>query len=63
MFGKTTIKAGETITFDCDDCDAGFSITFAPDTKDDPASGEKVQPTKVSYCPFCGVESIARRVV
>lgn len=49
------MKAGESETFDCEDCSAEFSVTYEPKAVGRPAKEvEGIEEKDVVSCPFCG---------
>jgi hypothetical protein len=53
---ETNMKAGETLRFDCPDCDAEFEVTYEPKASGNPKTARGIEPKAVTRCPFCGHE-------
>ncbi len=52
-----TIKPGETIRADCNNCGSEFEVTYEPKAKN-PNAVPGVSAAELLHCPLCGSESI-----
>lgn len=51
------MNAGETMRFDCGDCNAEFEVTYEPKAKGKPSEASGIKPApEVGHCPFCGAD-------